>query len=579
MKVRPKSTIFCCIRRTSNGVRRKFLFFIILLTIILGIGGYWYSQKNIYSKEVLKLEIRGPSEVDLAGEVEYLVIYKNNGDIRLEEPRLIFEYPVYSILESGTSLRREMGPEELGEAIYPGEEKTIRFKARLLGKEGEAKTAKVWVKYRPKNLSAQYESATTFTTVIAKVPLSFSFDLPSWIEAGKDFKFRLNYFSNTDFPLTNLGIKITYPEGFEFKNSAPRALEKKEWNIGLLNRAEGGRIEISGVLSGKINEQKIFRAELGSWRDGEFILLKEVFKGVEIAKPNLNIIQQINGNLGYIANAGELLHYEIFFKNLGQESLNNLYILVQLEGILFDLDTVIAPTGEFKKGDNSILFDWSRNPSLVFLNVQEEGKVDFWIGTKKDWHISNIEEDKNQVLKNKVIISQVTEEFETKVNSKLEIIQKGYFQDEVFGNSGPLPPKAGEKTTYTIVWQVKNHYNQVKNVKVKAILPPEVELTGKIFPDNQAQKFTFDSQSREIVWDIGDLEPGVGTLVSSPSIAFQVAFQPTQSQFGSKAILIKEARIFGEDQWTEQALETNSPEIDTSLPDDDSVSEEMGVVR
>jgi len=560
-------------------MRRRFIFFIIILTIILGAGGIWYSQKNIYSKEILKLEVLGPSEADLAGEVEYLVKYKNNGDVRLEEPRLIFEYPTYSVLESGESLRKEIGPEELGEAIYPGEEKTISFKARLIGKEGEAKTAKAWLKYQPKNLSAQYESATTFTTVIAKVPLSFSFDLPSWIEPGKEFKFRLNYFSNTDFPLSDLGIRINYPDGFEFKNSIPKALEKKEWNIGLLNRADGGRIEISGVLQGKVGEEKIFRAELGSWRDGEFVLLKEAFKGVEIASPNLNIIQQINGNLEYIANAGDLLHYEIFFKNLGQESLNNLYMLVQLDGTLFDLETVKAPTGEFKKGDNSILFDWSKNPSLALLNAQEEEKIDFWIETKKDWQISDIEKDKNPVLKDKITLSQVTEEFETKVASKLEIIQKGYFQEEVFGNSGPIPPKVGEKTTYTIIWQVKNYYNQVKNVKVKAILPQEVELTGKIFPEDQTQKFTFDSQSREIVWDIGDLGPGVGTLISSPNIAFQVALKPSQNQVGKPALIIKEARITGEDQWTEQTLEITSPEIDTTLPDDDTVSNEMGIVQ
>ena len=91
---------------------KKFTFFIIILTIILGVGGYFYSQKNIYSKEVLKLEIRGSSEVDLAGDVEYLVTYKNNGNISLEEPKLIFEYPAYSILESGESLRKEIEDSE-----------------------------------------------------------------------------------------------------------------------------------------------------------------------------------------------------------------------------------------------------------------------------------------------------------------------------------------------------------------------------------------------------------------------------------------------------------------------------------
>ena len=557
-------------------MKKKLTFFIIILTLFLGLVGYWYSQKNIYSREVLKLEILGPSEADLTEEVEYLVKYKNNGDVRLDEPKLIFEYPAYSVLEEGESLRQVIGSEELGEAIYPGEEKTFRFKTRLLGKEGEAKEAKVWLSYWPKNLNAQYESVTTFTTIIKKVSLSFSFDIPSKIEPEKKLELRLNYFSNIDFPLSDLRIKIDYPSGFEFEDANPKALEEKEWEIGLLNKAEGGRIEISGFIQGELNEEKIFRAELGTWQEGEFVLLKEIFKGVEIVKPDLYIIQQINGSPSYIANAGDILHYEIFFKNLGQESLRNLHLLVQLEGELFDLETIKAPNGEFNEGDNSILFDYRKNPDLMFLDAQKEGKVDFWVETKEDWQISDVEKDENFVLKNKIILSQAREEYETKVNSKLEIIQKGYFQDEVFGNSGPLPPKVGETTTYTIIWQVKNHYNQVKNTKVKAVLPQGVGLTGKIFPEDQSQKFTFDFQSREIVWDTGDLEPGTGILSPASNIAFQISLNPSQK--GKPALLIKEARILGEDQWTEQILEVTAPEIDTTLPDDETVSEEMGIV-
>jgi len=556
-------------------MKKKSTFFIIILTLFLGITGYWYSQRNVYSREILKLEILGPSEIDLAEEIEYLVKYKNNGEVRLDEPKLTFEYPAYSVLESGESLRQEIGSDELGDAIYPGEEKTLRFKARLFGKEGEAKEAKVWLSYQPSNLNAWYESATTFTTIIKEAPLSFGFDLPSKIEPEKEIKFRLNYFSNLDFPLSDLRVKIDYPPGFEFKDSKPEALGEKEWDIGLLNKADGGRIEISGILRGKINEEKIFKAELGTWQAGEFVLLKEVYKGVKVMEPHLYITQLINGNPEYIADSGDTLHYEIFFKNLSQKPLNNLSLVVELNGETFDLETIRAPDGEHKSGDNSIIFDWKRNPQLQFLDVQEEKKVRFWIDLKENWEIS----DESPIIKNEVFLSQAREEFENKINSRLEVTQKGYFQDEVFGNSGPIPPEVGKNTTYTIMWQVKNYYNEVKNTKVKATLPYGVELTGNIFPENQSSKFTFDSQSREIVWDVGDLERGRGVLSSAPNIAFQVALTPTQSQKGNFTLLIKEARISGEDQWTEQTLEVTSPRINTTLPDDDTVSEGMGIIQ
>ena len=117
---------------------RKLIIFIILLSVIVGITGYYYYSKNIYSRDTLKLEILSSDKAELAQEVEYIIKYKNNGNIRLEEPKLIFEYPKYSLVEGGV-LRQEIGSEKLGEAIYPGEEKIIRFKGRLLGKEGEIK--------------------------------------------------------------------------------------------------------------------------------------------------------------------------------------------------------------------------------------------------------------------------------------------------------------------------------------------------------------------------------------------------------------------------------------------------------
>ena len=559
---------------------KKFIFIIIILCIVLGAAGFWYWQRNPYSKEILKLEILGSGEAAIFQEVEYTVKYKNNGNVRLEEPRLIFEFPEYTLLEEGLSRRQEIGPEELGD-IYPGEEKTLQFKGRLFGKEGDIKIAKAWLSYRPKNLQARYESVTTFTTEIKSVPLTFDFDLSSKIEAGRDFKFSLNYYSSLDYPLSNLGIKIEYPPDFEFLGSDPQGLAKTEWEISLLNQAEGGRIEITGKLSGEVKEQKIFKATLGIWQEDEFVLLKEITRGVEITRPRLFVFQQINGQSQYIANPGDLLHYEIFFRNIGEEPFTDLFLVATLGGRGFDLETVKADSSQFKRGDNSIIWDWRDVPKLRFLGQGEEGKVEFWINLKDEWEISSPQE-KNAILKNTVLISQIKEEFETKINSKLAISQRGYYQEEVFGNSGPIPPKVGETTTYTIIWQAKNYFNDVKNVKVKAVLPSNVRLTGKIFPEQESSKFAFDIQSREIIWMVRDnqvMETGTGVLNPAPNIAFQVALTPTSGQKGKVLPIIKEAIITGEDQWTESFIEGKTSAIDTTLPDDSTVSSSQGVVQ
>ncbi len=554
-------------------MKRKFISFLLLLAAIVGIAGFWYYQKNFYSKDTLKLEIFSQAEAVIYQEIEYIVKYKNNGNACLEEPKLIFEYSRHSIVEDDI-LRKEI----ILEDIYPGQEKTISFKARVLGKEGEALTAKAALSYQPKNLKARYESNTTFTTIIKSVPLTFGFDLPSKIESGKEMRFSLNYFSNIDYPLSNLRCQIEYPSDFEFISATPRSLEKTEWEIGLLNKAEGGRIEVLGKVMGEVGEEKIFKAKLGTWQDNEFILLKETVKGITIIKPSLHIIQQINNNPEYIASPGDSLHYQIFFKNIGKDALSNLFLVVNLEGKAFDFSTIKAPLGEFETGDNSIVFDWRRVSELQFLPSQEEGDIEFWVELKDEWEILSLS-DKNPVIKNKVYLSQAKKEFVNKVNSKLVIEQKAFFKDEVFGNSGPIPPKVGETTTYTIMWLVKNYYNALKDAKVKAILPENVKLTGKIFPEQETEKFTFDSESREIVWNMGDLKIGQGIFEPAQNISFQIEFSPEESQKDKTPEIISQAKISGEDTWTRETLKSSDESINTTLPDDATITEQQGIVQ
>jgi len=566
---------------------KKLIILVLVLGVAVALAGFWFWQKNPFSKDTLKLEILGPEQASILDSVEYTVKYKNNGNTRLEEPRLIFEFPQYTLPLDATSvnnkktftIRQEIGAEELGD-IYPGEEKTIKFSGRLFGKEGDLKTVKVWLSYKPKNLNAKYESATTFSTVIKPINLTFDYDLSSKIEAGRDFKFSLNYYSSLDYPISDLGIKIEYPAGFEFINSKPKSMEKTEWDVPILNKADGGRIEINGRLSGNVKEQKMFKAILGVWQDNEFIPLKEITRGVEIIEPHLDIIQRINGSDDYLANPGDLLHYEIFFRNISQEPFTNLFMIVKFDGKAFDLSSVKTENGQISRGDSSIVWDWRNVSSLAFLNQGEEGKVEFWVNLK-DYSVANPSE-RNAVLRNSVLISQTTKDFTVKMNSKLDLSQQVLYNDEVFGNSGTNPPTAGLPTTYTVNWRLKNYYNDLKNVTVRAVLPYNVKLTGKIFPESESAKFTYDSQSREIVWRVSDgqpIEAGTGVFNLAPILSFQVALTPSADQRGSKAAIIGEALAKGEDQWTDNNLESKTNSVDTTLPDDSNISDHSGIVR
>ncbi len=550
---------------------RKIIFiFLASAIVVLGLLGFWLYSNNTFSKGVLKLEILGPDTAKMGDEVEYTVKYKNNGNYVLQEPRLIFELPEHSLTEDGkTRFTQDL------KDIYPGDEDFVKFKARLLGSENSLVVAKAWLSYMPKNLTVRFESDTTFSAKINLVPITLDFDLPSKVERGKEIQYSLNYFSNVDYPLENLSIRINSITGFQLESASPPSLDKSEWKIPVLNKAQGGRITVNGRITSDPGQLLDFAAKLGTWRDGEFVLIKDVSKQVSVVEPLIFISQLINGFPNYVASPGENLHYEVFFRNIGSTPFDNLFLLTKLDGLAIDTQSIKSTRGEVRANDRLIAWDQKQVPELGRLVPQQEGKVEFDVQLKNDWQ-QPYSENNNTLIKNKVDISQIVNEFQTKVNSKLEVLQKGYYSSQAgIANSGPNPPIAGTSTTYTITWELKNHFNDIKNAKIKAVLPRNANLTGRISPENEFSDFSFDNSSGEIVWNVSGgalLTAGAGIFTASPSVSFQVSLTPDSSKRGRTALIIGEASVFAEDQFTGAIAQGKGSPVNTDLPDDPGAS-------
>lgn len=552
----------------------KFVYAVLVLTAVMAAAGFWFWQQNTFTTGNLKLEIIAPEELTMGEEITYVVKWKNNGESELQNAELVFEYPQGAAPAEGGDLRVRQALED----INPGQEDSVRFTARVFGRENELKEAKAYLSYTPRNLSASFRSETTTTSKISFVPINFEVDMPTRMEAGQQFSITLNYFSNTNYPLSNLRVQMEYPEGFEFRNAVPSPLGQNEWDIGVLNHAHGDRITITGVITGNVEEVKLFKATFGTWSEGNFTVLKEVTKAIQITKPQLFISQTVNSSPQYVASAGDTLHYEVYFRNPSERVLENLFLVVTLDGRGFDLGSVKPDGGTFQAGDNSIVWEAQDNPKLRFLGRGEEGRVEFWVNVKDEVETFS-PQDKDLLLKDRVLLSEATENFEIKLKSDLSIEQIGFFEDEVFGNQGSHPLQVGQRNTYTITWNATNRYADVQNARAKATLPAGVELTGEIFPEDAS--LTFDSGSREVVWEIGDMPAGTGIFpeITPPSVAFQIAFTPTSTHQGEVADLIREVQITGEDAFVGQPVSDTDEGIDTTLPDDDSVDEDEGKVE
>src|SRR3989338_3265637 len=99
----------------------RFTLVLAAVALILAGLGVWFWQKNSYSTENLKLELLAPSSASMGEEIAYTIRYKNNGDARLENAMLIFEYPLGSVPSQGTNGSLTQSVED----IYPGQEQSL----------------------------------------------------------------------------------------------------------------------------------------------------------------------------------------------------------------------------------------------------------------------------------------------------------------------------------------------------------------------------------------------------------------------------------------------------------------------
>ncbi len=276
-----------------------FIFFACLAVLLLGFFGFWHYRDAVFSGEVLQLTISAPSTAAMGNEITYTVTYKNNGNFVLEEPKLVFELPDNSLTEdSKTRIEKNI------KNIYPGEEGFVIFKTRLLGKEGDIKTAQASLSYMPHNLSARYESNASATTTVATVDMNLTFDLPATLQQKQQLVYSINYLSNIDYPLENLSIKVDPVPGLTITSADPASLDNAEWKLDILQKGQGGTLKIIGMIAPDAPTPMVFSARLGMRVNGMFVVVKSVIQNVQVPQSQTSISEPISQKVYYTSQNG-----------------------------------------------------------------------------------------------------------------------------------------------------------------------------------------------------------------------------------------------------------------------------------
>lgn len=576
------------ITRKIVGFAKKIPWWRIILVSAAGafiFYGYLFLNRSGFSATSVVFSIEGPETFKAQEKVEFEVKIQNKSKFNLHNTLVYVTLPEFLSFEGGGEGERRIDFEDI-KANGESSKKISVFSTKT-DREGGIKAR---AEYTPGNLSGIYESSANIKIRIASLPLTVIFDIPQKAVNGQQLRGTFHFVAEKELESLPLAARIILPEDFTLRDAEPKPQDTTTWIFEKIEPKKSYAVEFEGVIRGNESEVKNFDLLFGGLsEEGVFAEQYKISREVLISSAPLEFSQTVNGVYEHISSPGEKLNFRIDYKNKSGVDIEDASITAKLEGDTFDFATLDTGLGYFNSNTKTIIWNKNFTSALSRLEKGVGGSVEFSVSLKAGLAPKSYK-DKNILLKSSAIIDspnlplalkglslRAESGAMIKLRTSADLSSKAYYYEGPFSNSGPIPPKVGGKTTYTISWQIKNSFNEVSDTRVEAPLSRRVIFEGKTYPF--ANKLSYNSEAHSVVWDIGGLSWGVGYVFPVESVAFQVSLTPSEETRGQTVELIEQAKTSGTDTFTGEFIEAFAPALDTTLPYDVGIRQGDGVVQ
>ncbi len=555
----------------------------------------FFVGSNIVSGNNIDILISGPVSVSGGEEFSLNVEVKNNNNVALQVVDLQVEFPEGTRGLDDLSKDLKRYSEILGSIDIGGSEERV-VKAVIFGEENSQKEIKINVEYRIPGSNAVFNKQKTYSILINSSPVNVKVIGANEVNSNQQEDFEIEIVSNSLTKISNLILKIDYPFGFNIISSNPVSTEKNNSVFNLGDLEPGGKriIKISAILQGQGGENRTVKFVVGTPQDGDTTLVgvpySIISKDISLKGSFVTVEFGLNGLMSNdisIKN-GSNVESIIAWKNNLSEKIYNMSIKVKMTGLPLDKNSVEVDGGFYDSYTNIIIFDKQYNDKFSVLSPGDNGllKFNFDIypqALKPQVSFSNSIIQMETTVTGSLIDNEATRseilfsgKKNIKITSDLILLSKAFRTVGSFENTGPIPPKVDNKTTYTITWTATNSFNNIKNVKVNSLLSSNVGWVGNIDPEDE--RVSFNSDTGEIVWDIGDMKMDTGDKNPAKTVSFQVFVIPSASQLGKEINLLEESTISGIDVFSEEKIISSKPIINTNIISDPIYFKDIGRV-
>ena len=582
----------------KTSVFKKFFIFsaaFFVLTLIYA-SYVFFAGSNTVSNDNIDISVLGNNFTAGGEELPLIVGITNKNSSALDLVDLVVEYPKSSSTSGTDALA---GTERLRESlgtIPAGAVRNENLKLTLYGEQGSVRPIKISIEYRLEGSNGIFVKEKDFEVTINSTPLNLSVDAPSTVSLNQDITMNVKATLNVTHTVPKILLKLDYPAGFQFESAVPApSLGNNTWSLGDLSPGAERNISVTGkILDAVDGEQKSFHISGGSQSLDDKSQIDVTFNSltqtVTMKKPFIDAKLFVNGTYQreYASNARTPVNAEIKWVNNLDTKVNDLSIVAKISGNVIDRKTISAQQGFYDSSKDTITWDKNYKSDFSEINPGDSGSVVFsFSSTSLSSDINGMPSSPAinidvSISGKQMVSGYATTDLNNSDSSVVRIISdvgfatKALYYSGDFINTGPVPPKVGQETSYTIVWSLSNTANSVSKGVVHSSLPPWIRFVGPISPTNE--DLNYNPSTKEITWNIGSIPRGTGITASGRSVSFQVAFTPSLSQANTTPVLINDAVLTGHDDFANVDIKVSKSSLRTQLDNDPLLPPGGGVV-
>lgn len=550
----------------------SFGFFVIAILV----ATFFFIQGvNTISSRNVDVLITTRSFVDGGESFPVTVTLRNNNRTPLELATLTLEFPEGNQVNPNATriLTRDI------ESINSGATRQEVFDLTLFGEEGSIRPIAARLSFRVSGSNAIYTAENNSDIVIRSSPVRLVTTIPDSVIPNQETTLTFSVSGNGTSVLSQTALVLEYPQGFSFIRSNPApSLDTSIWILGDIPPTGSRTVSITGIFTGSSQELKTIRASVGIQDSRNERLLSTVYNSVSQIIPlttafldlELRVLNDSGSSVAISSTTSTQV--EILWRNTLDTQINNAEINVALSGGAYDPLRIQPSSGFFDSATNTVIWTRQQNPALASIPPGGSGRLSFSLSPK----ISGLGSNPSINLSASIsgfdnsgarLTAMNVAQKRLVLNSDLNLSVRTLYYSGPFQNTGPIPPRVGQETTYTLEFQVTNSRNRVTDTVVATTLPLWASWKDVVIPLSERNNVTYNTVTRELVWNVGELAPGA--LVAK-TLSIKVGVVPTANQTGGAVALTNDVVISGQDTVTGNTLSFSRRALTSQLINDSS---------